>query len=70
MATLRAINIFQDSNLKIIALASLDFQYRKTDLNYHCYVHLEPIAIIVSTPNGITVLDMDSEIIRIDRLSN
>ena len=58
MRTLRAIEIFNNATHKLIAIEAVDFQSNLVNKGYHLHGTLEPVAIIICTPEGINTLDM------------
>ena len=68
MANYRAIEIFNDSRQKLITIQSVNFRYSKTNANCFLYGSIEPMAVLICTPDGITVLDVDTEKTNLDKL--
>lgn len=68
MVTLRASEIFSNSELQLITLESVDFQHSKRDTGYRLYGNIEPIAVIVCGPDGTYVLDMEAKLVAFDQL--
>jgi len=50
----------------LIAIESVDYRHSKSSPGYRLYGNLEPIAVIVCSPDGIYALDMEAEITVID----
>ena len=65
---MRAREIFCDSGLLLIALASVDFRRSKTNIGCLTYWNIEPIAVIVCSPDGTYALDMEAKLVAIDQL--
>lgn len=69
MASLRATEIFKDSEHVLIAIESVDFRHITTRASCQLYGKIEPIAVIVCSSDGIRVLDMEARLIRLEQLS-
>lgn len=68
MAALRAREIINEPMLKLIAVESIDLRPRKTQIGWHCLGKMEPIAVIVCSPDGTYALDMDAQPADVERL--
>lgn len=68
MTRLRSREIYKDSNVTLIAVESIDFRPAKTTFGFHFSGTMEPIAIIVSNPDGTYGLGMDAEGLDLDQL--
>ena len=68
MGTLRASEIFNDSTLTLIAVVSVDFRHSKTNTGCQLYGSIEPIAVIVCSPDGTYALDMEAKPANFDQL--
>ncbi len=68
MDTLRTNEIFNDSGLRLMAIESVSFQHSKTNTGCRLYGNIEPIALIVSSPDGTYALDMEAKLTSLDQL--
>ena len=68
MATLRARAVFTDSRHKIVAIESVDFQYKKTNTHSRMFGYLKPIAIIVYSPDALYAVDMEAQPVALEQL--
>lgn len=68
MGTLRIGEIFRDSTLTLIAVESVDSRHSKTNSACQVYGKLEPIAVIVCSPNGAYALTMEAKPANLDQL--
>ncbi len=72
MENLRAIEIYNDvlsdGRRRLIAIESVEFEHSKADAGCQLYGHIEPLAVIVCTQDGIHILDLDSNKISLDKL--
>jgi hypothetical protein len=66
--TLRSREIYKDSNVTLIAVESIGFRHSKTTFGMHLSGTIEPIAVIVSSPDGTTALGMDGQALDPDQL--
>jgi len=66
MLSLRATEIFHDSRLMLIAIESVVCNHSKSSSGYRLYGNIEPIAVIVCSPDGIYAFDMEAESTVID----
>ncbi|MGB5276659.1 MAG: hypothetical protein WBO73_20260 [Gammaproteobacteria bacterium] len=60
MTSLRATEIFHDSRRLLIAIESVDYSHRKTTTGGVLQLKIEPVAVIVCSPDGIYALDMEA----------
>lgn len=65
---LRSREIYKDSNITLIAVESIAFRPSKTAFGIHLSGTIEPIAVIVSSPDGTTALGMDGQAVDLDQL--
>lgn len=68
MGTLRTSEIFNDARLKLIAVESVDFLHDKTNTGCRLYGSIEPVAVIVSGPDGSYAVNMEATLIDLDQL--
>ena len=68
MAALRAREIINQPMLKLIAVESIDLGPRKTQIGWHCFAKMEPVAVIVCGPDGTYALDVDAQPADVERL--
>lgn len=68
MTTLRPREIYQDADVNLVAVESIDFRPGKTSFGFHVAATIEPIAIIVSSPDGTYALGMDGRVLDPDQL--
>lgn len=68
MSTLRATEIFSNSILTLIAVESVDFRHGKANTGCHLYGSIEPIAVVVCSPEGTYAFDMKAEPANFDQL--
>lgn len=61
MGKLRASEIFRNPRLLLIAIESISFQYNKTVKLSHLSGKIEPIAVIVCSPDRTYALDMEAK---------
>ncbi len=60
MKTLRAIEIYKDTKLTLIAIESVDYQQSKTNMGWRLFGKIEPTAVIVCGTDTTYALDMES----------
>lgn len=69
MRKVRAITIYSDSAMRVIAVESLR-SYRKADgRRCQLYGELRPVAVVVCASDGISAVDIDGREIDVDRLT-
>ncbi|MBW2474498.1 MAG: hypothetical protein JRE56_07865 [Deltaproteobacteria bacterium] len=68
MTRLRSREIYQDSEVTLVAVESIDFRPGATNFGFHFSGTIEPIAVIVSGPDGAYGLGMDGEALDLDQL--
>ena len=68
MMKLRSREIYKDSSVTIIAVESIGFSLSKTTFGIHLSGTIEPIAVIVSSPDGTYALGMDGQALDPDQL--
>ena len=68
MTTLRSREIYKDSNVTLIAVDSIELRPSKTTFGFHCSGTIEPIAVIVSGPDGTYAVGMDAQALDLDQL--
>ena len=68
MTRLRLKEIYNDSNVTLFAVESIDFRPGKTNFGFHFFGTIEPIAVIVSGPDGAYGLGMDAQTLALDQL--
>jgi len=68
MITLRATEVFNDSKKLIIAIESVDCRQTKTGTGCQLYGKIEPIAVIVSGPDGKYAFDMEARVVLLEKL--
>jgi hypothetical protein len=68
MGTLRASEIFYGTRRRLIAIESVDFGYDKTDAVCRMQGKIEPVALIVCTPDTCYALDMQARPAAVDPL--
>jgi hypothetical protein len=66
--TLRSREIYKDANVALIAVESINFRPVKTTFGFHFSGTIDPIAVIVSSPDGTYALGMDGEALDLDQL--
>ncbi len=68
MGKLRTSEFFNDSNLTLIAVESVDLRYHKT--NSSCVLHgsIDPVAVIVRSADGTYALDMEAKPVNLDQI--
>lgn len=60
MNTLRAIEIYKDTRLTLIAIERVDYEQSKTNMGWRWFGKIEPTAIIVCATDTSYALDMES----------
>lgn len=68
MMKLRSREIYKDSNVTLIAVESISFRPSKTTFGIHLSGTIEPIAVVVSGPDGTHGLGMDGQALDLDQL--
>jgi len=68
MRSLRAREIFNDAELRLIAIESIELQQHKTDLGHQLYGHLDPLALMICTRDRVYALDMQARPITVEQL--
>ncbi len=68
MATLRASEIFSDSGRRLIAIESVDFVCDRTGSASRLYGKIEPVALIVCTPDTHYAQDIQARPVALDQL--
>ena len=67
MTRLRSREIYRDSKVTLIAVESIGFHPSKTTFGIHLSGTIEPIAVIVSGPDGTYGLGMDGHTLDLDQ---
>jgi hypothetical protein len=70
MENMRATEVFNDVNVKIIAIETVVCSHGKTQSSCRLYAKIEAIAVIVCSPHGVYALDMNSREIVLDQLKH
>lgn len=68
MSTLRVKEIYKDATRTIFTVESVDTQHSTTNTGGHLIGNIKPIAVIVSSPEGMYALDMEAKPANIDQL--
>lgn len=68
MSTVRAIEIFKDSRVTLIALESVDFRHHQTNSNCQLHGNIKPVAVIVCGSDRSYALDMEGKPVKLDQL--
>ena len=64
----RASKIFDDSQRRLIAIESVDFDHGKSGGHYRLYAKIEPKAVVVCDTDDTYALDLECGKISLDRL--
>jgi hypothetical protein len=65
---LRSREVYKDSNVTLTAVESINSRTGTTNFGFHFSGTIEPIAVIVSGPDGAYGLGMDGEALDLDQL--
>ena len=68
MASLRAIEVYEDSRRRLIAIQSTELAHDNASPISRLFGRVEPIALIICGADGIDALSMQAESIDLDRL--
>lgn len=68
MTTVRSTEIYHDSNVRLIAVESIELRPGKTIFGFHVCGTIEPIAVIVLSPDGTYASGMDGQALDLDQL--
>lgn len=68
MSNPRTREIFRDRRFTLLVVESADLRCRRSDTGYQIYASMEPLAIIVCSPNGVTAFDMEAHPVSLDAL--
>ena len=59
MTRLRTLELYRDDQYRLIAIASVELSLHKFGAGAQCYGCITPLVVIVCTPDGAHVLDVD-----------
>ena len=68
MTGLRSREIYKGFNVTLITVESIDFRPGTTNFGFHFSGTIEPIAVIVSGPDGTYGLGIDGQALDVDQL--
>lgn len=68
MATMRARRVYGDSTLTLVTIESIDVGRVRTTNLCQVYGKSEPVAVVVSGPDGQYALDVEGKPVDLDRL--
>lgn len=68
MRRFRTRQVFNDSTFTIVAIESVDCQRGKSIIGCHLYGTVEPLAVVVSGPDGAYAFDMGAQPADLDQL--
>lgn len=68
MRKLRSREIFSDSQVTLLVVESVDMQRGTSDTHCHCHGNLQPVAVVVRTPEQSYAMDMDAKPVDLSEL--
>ena len=68
MATIRSREVYKAASVTLVAVESIDIRPGETGLGFHVIATIEPIAVIVTSPDETYALGMDGQALDLDRL--
>lgn len=68
MKKIRSREIFSNSRFKLIAIERIAFRYSKSNGGGQIYLNLEPIAVIVVSPNTSYAFDMEANLTTVEKI--
>lgn len=68
MESIRASEIYRNAGFVLVALERVEYRQDKMKKLFQIYGRIEPIAVVICSPDTVTAIDMTGAPIAVDRL--